>query len=123
MHYSTPLLSTLLWADLYTRNRVKQRSICTPLCAAILSPFFFFSLFTAGHRRGLSKVVARLAFRDRTKPTIGPQGEEWSWRKREKDLIVVRIASHFEGINAISGSREASFARSFISSTRARAYN
>ena len=37
-------LSTLSWADLYTRNRVKQRSICT-LSAPLFPPFFFFFRF------------------------------------------------------------------------------
>lgn len=116
MHYSTSFLSTLSRADLYTRNRVNQRSICTPLCAAILSPFFdflFSFLFSPSPHFGRSWFVWHFAI-GQSLYLYRREKEGWNWREGEKlDLFNCcsnRIAfSRGGAINllAMRGSREA----------------
>lgn len=94
-------LSTLSWADLYTRNRVKQRSICT-LSAPLFPPFFFFSFSfffflvflrdSSAAAATFSKVKVRLAFRDWKKATTA-RDKAWTEREKEEKGEITRRAA------------------------------
>lgn len=92
-------LSTLSWANLYTRNRVRQRSICT-LSAPLFPPFFFFFFLvflrdSSAAAATFSKVKVRLAFRDWKKATTG-RDKAWTERERKEKGEITRRAALFD---------------------------